>query len=437
MNGFCFEKTQKKDEEKMQKVKNRWLIAASAVGIHISIGSVYAWSNFTNPLIEQFGWSAKQVQLTFSIAILFLGLSAAFLGHFVEKYGPRKAGLLAAAFFGVGIFGSGFAVNMSSLPLLYIFYGVLGGIGLGVGYIAPVSTLVKWFPDRRGLATGLAIMGFGFAAAISSPIMNSLIQSVGTAETFYILGVAYFVVMVASSLYLEKPPADWSPAGFQEKVENGKSMLKQDLSQLKANEAIKTSRFYYLWVMLFINVTCGIAILSAAKPLAQESIGLTATEAAALVGVLGLFNGLGRIGWASISDYIGRTNTYTTFFAIQIVIFAVLPFTTSVILFQVMLAIVYTCYGGGFAAIPAYIGDLFGTKQLGAIHGYILTAWAAAGLAGPMFAAWMKDTTGSYSTSLTFFAGLFIIALIITFFIRKDIKKLQLLSTEEAKSLAS
>ncbi|RSK29474.1 MFS transporter [Bacillus sp. HMF5848] len=415
-------------------MKNRWLIAVSAVGIHISIGSVYAWSNFTNPLIDEFGWSAKQVQFTFSLAILFLGLSAAFLGHFVEKYGPRKAGLLAAGFFGAGIIGSGLAVNVGSLPLLYVTYGVLGGIGLGVGYIAPVSTLVKWFPDRRGLATGLAIMGFGFAAAISSPIMDSLIKSVGTANTFYILGVSYFAIMTLSSLYLEKPPVDWVPAGFKAKVEAGKT--KQDLSQLTANESIKTSRFYYLWLMLFINVTCGIAILSAAKPLAQESIGLSTAEAAALVGVLGIFNGLGRIGWASVSDYIGRPNTYTTFFVLQIVIFAILPHTTEAILFQVLLAIVYTCYGGGFASIPAFIGDMFGTKQLGAIHGYILTAWAAAGLAGPMFAAWVKDTTGSYAASLTFFAGLFVVALVVSLLIRRDIKKLRSKQAAEANQFA-
>ena len=413
----------------MKKVKNRWLIAASAVGIHISIGSVYAWSNFTDPLINEFGWSAKQVQFTFSLAILFLGLSAAFLGHFVEKYGPRKAGLLAASFFGIGIFGSGVAVSMGSLPLLYLFYGALGGIGLGVGYIAPVSTLVKWFPDRRGLATGLAIMGFGFAAAIASPVMDSLIKSVGTANTFYILGASYFIIMVASSLYLEKPPEGWLPEGFKEKQKQSKTT--GDLSQLTANEAIKTSRFYYLWIMLFINVTCGIAILSAAKPLAQESIGLTTTEAAALVGVLGIFNGLGRIGWATVSDYIGRPNTYTTFFVLQIGLFALLPHTTTAILFQVMLAIVYTCYGGGFASIPAYIGDMFGTKQLGAIHGYILTAWAAAGLVGPMFAAWMKDTTGSYAASLTFFAGMFVVALIISIIIRKDIRRLRKENTQQ------
>ncbi len=409
----------------MKKTKNRWLIALSAVGIHISIGSVYAWSNFTNPLIEQFGWSTSQVQLTFSIAILFLGLSAAFLGHFVERYGPRKAGLLAAVFFGIGITGSGLAVGMSSLPLLYVFYGMLGGIGLGVGYIAPVSTLVKWFPDRRGLATGLAIMGFGFAAAISSPIMEYLIVNMGLQNTFYILGVSYFLIMMLSSLYLEKPPEGWAPAGFTEKVQSGKKKVKEDLAQMTANQAVKTKRFYYLWLMLFINVTCGIAILSAAKPMAIDSIGMSTVEAAALVGVLGIFNGAGRLGWAAISDYIGRPNTYTTFFVIQLVLFAILPFTTNAIIFQVILAVIYTCYGGGFASIPAYIGDIFGTRQLGAIHGYILTAWSAAGVAGPMFAAWMKDTTGSYESSLLFFAGMFVIALIISLLIRVDINKLR------------
>ncbi|KAB2338088.1 OFA family MFS transporter [Cytobacillus depressus] len=409
----------------MEKVKNRWLIAASAVGIHISIGSVYAWSVFTKPIVAQFGWELTEVSFTFSLAILFLGLSAAFLGHFVEKYGPKKAGMLAAIFFGVGTIGSGLAINLASLPLLYIFYGVLGGIGLGVGYIAPVSTLVKWFPDRRGLATGLAIMGFGFAALISSPIMQSLIDAVGIANTFYILGISYFLIMMISSLYLAPPKEGWVPAGFQEKIKAGTKALKQDLSQLTANEAIKTKRFYYLWLMLFINVTCGIAIISAASPLAQESIGLNPIAAAALVGVLGAFNGLGRIGWASISDFIGRPNTYTTFFVIQVIAFPLVTMTTNPLLFQILLAVIYTCYGGGFSAIPAYIGDLFGTKQLGAIHGYILTAWSAAGLAGPMFASWIRETTGSYSQSLMVFAGMFAVALTISILIRIDIKKLR------------
>lgn len=415
----------------MKKKKSRWLIALSAVGIHISIGSVYAWSNFTTPLKDMFGWSDSEVALTFSIAILFLGLSAAFLGHFVEKYGPRKAGLLAATFFGIGIIGAGFAVDLSSKYLLYLFYGALGGIGLGVGYIAPVSTLVKWFPDRRGMATGLAIMGFGFAAAISSPIMNMLIQSVGVSKTFYLLGIAYFTIMTLSSLYLEKPEEGWLPEGLKEKIKSGKAKPTMDLSQLIANEAVKTRRFWYLWLMLFINITCGIAILAVAKPLAMESIGIDMTAAAALVGAIGIFNGLGRIGWASLSDSIGRPNTYTAFFSLQMVIFYILPDVSIKWLFMGMLIIVYTCYGGGFAAIPAYIGDLFGTKQLGAIHGYILTAWAAAGLVGPMFAAWIKDTTGSYSGSLTFFSGLFVVAFIISLLIRIDINKLKAKQTDK------
>ncbi|WP_199619573.1 L-lactate MFS transporter [Paenibacillus alkalitolerans] len=404
--------------------KNRWLIAAAAVGIHISIGSVYAWSVFSKPLMNQFGWDTKQVSFTFSLAILFLGLSAAFLGHFVEKHGPRKSGTLASIFFGIGIAGSGLAVHLGSLPLLYLFYGVLGGIGLGVGYITPVSSLVKWFPDRRGLATGLAIMGFGFAALICSPIMARLIQSVGIANTFYILGLIYFIVMFGSSQYLAPPESGWLPAGFKEKVAAGKVKIKGDLAQLTANQAVKTMRFWWLWLMLFINVTCGIAIIAVASPMAQEIAGMTPLAAAAMVGLMGLFNGLGRIGWASFSDYIGRPNVYTTFFALQIAAFFLLP-SVNAVLFQLLIFLILTCYGGGFASIPAYIGDLFGTKQLGAIHGYILTAWAAAGLVGPLFVSWVRDTTKSYVGTLSIFAIMFAVALVISILIRADIRKLR------------
>ena len=253
----------------MNKVKNRWLIAASAVGIHISIGSVYAWSVYTKPLIEKFGWGLKETQFTFSLAIFFLGISAAFLGHFLEKYGPKKSGLMSAIFFGLGIAGSGLAIKLESLPLLYLSYGVFGGIGLGIGYITPVSSLVKWFPDRRGLATGLAIMGFGFAALISSPLIVRLIFTVGIANTFFIMGTAYFIIIFVSSQYLSPPPAGWVPAGMKAHVASGKIKLNNDLSNLTANEAIKTKRFGYLWIMLFINITCGISIISVASPMAQ------------------------------------------------------------------------------------------------------------------------------------------------------------------------
>lgn len=404
----------------MGKTKNRWLIALAAVGIHISIGSVYAWSVFTNPIQNNFGWELSDVQMTFSIAILFLGLSAAFMGHFVEKHGPRKSGIVSASFFGIGLLIAGLSMNLESIWLLYIGYGVFGGIGLGIGYITPVSTLVKWFPDRRGLATGLAIMGFGFAALLASPIMARLIESVGLANTFFTLGVVYFLIMIVSALYLERPPLDY----MKDFAKNSNKKRAADLSQLTANESVKTRRFWYLWAMLFINVTCGIAILSVASPMTSEIAGLSAGAAATVVGLLGLFNGVGRIAWASISDYIGRTNVYTAFFVLQIAAFFLLPNTASIV-FIILLFLILTCYGGGFASIPAYIGDLFGTKQLGAIHGYILTAWAAAGLAGPIIAARIREATSSYAGMLYVFAFMFIVALIVSLLIRIDIKQLK------------
>lgn len=406
----------------MIKTKNRWLIALAGVGLHISIGSVYAWSVFTSPLQEQIGWTLSEVSLIFSIAIFFLGVSAAFMGHFVEKHGPRKSGLISTIFFASGLALSGYAVSIENLYLLYLGYGVLGGIGLGIGYITPVSTLVKWFPDRRGMATGLAIMGFGFAAMIASPVMSSLINSVGISNTFYIMAAVYFVIMICASLYLEKPVEGYHPKGLDL---NEANTVKKDYVQLVANEAIKTRRFYFLWLMLFINVTCGIAILAVASPMGQEVAGLSPATAAVMVGIMGVFNGAGRLIWATISDYIGRPNLYTTFFIIQIVIFALLPFTSNALLFMIMLFIMISCYGGGFSAIPAYIADLFGTKQLGAIHGYILTAWAMAGLVGPFIVSKVREATNSYNLTLYIFVAFFVIALVISMIIRQDIRKIK------------
>ncbi|WP_289891470.1 OFA family MFS transporter [Virgibacillus pantothenticus] len=409
----------------MNKVKNRWLIATAAVGIHISIGSAYAWSVFTKPMVAQYGWETTEISLAFSIAIFCLGFSAAFMGRFVEKQGPRKSGMLAALFFGIGVAGSGLATTYESLHMLYLFYGIIGGIGLGIGYIAPVSTLVKWFPDRRGLATGLAIMGFGFAALLSGPAAAAFIHSIGISNTFYLLGAIYFIVMTLSAQYLAPPPEGWAPKGFVNNQQHGKKQIKQDLSELTANEAIKTRRFWMLWFMLFINVTCGIAIISVASPMAQEIAKMSALAAAAMVGIMGLFNGGGRLGWASLSDYIGRPNVYTVFFIIQVIAFFMLPFADNAILFQVLIFAILTCYGGGFASIPAYIGDMFGTKQLGAIHGYILTAWAMAGIAGPLLLSLIYDTTKSYNLTMIIFGGLFMFALFISIWIRADIRKLK------------
>ncbi|MDX1346758.1 MAG: OFA family MFS transporter [Thiomicrorhabdus chilensis] len=405
--------------------KNRWLMALAAVGVHICIGSVYAWSVYVNPIKEEMNWTLTDVTIAFSIAIFFLGLSAALMGKFVEKNGPKVSAIIAAVLFGLGTAGSGLAILMESKMLLYFFYGVLGGCGLGIGYIAPVSTLVKWFPDKRGLATGLAIMGFGFASAVWGPTIKVLISSIGVSSTFIVLGAAYFVIMFASALYLEKPEEGYLPEGFKKKVEAGHKTIKPDLAMLGVHEAVKTPRFYGLWLMLFINVTCGIAIIGVASPLLQEVLGVSALVAAAAVGLMGIFNGAGRIFWASLSDYLTRPVVYIIFFATQAVAFYALPSIAEIILFQFVLYFIMSCYGGGFASIPAYIGDIFGTKELGAIHGYILTAWAAAGLVGPLIISMVKDATGSYAETLYVFSGFFVVALVISIAMLINIKAIQ------------
>lgn len=404
----------------MNKTPNRWIIAVSAIGIHLCIGSVYAWSVFIRPLITELGWELEETQLTFSLAIFVLGISAAFLGHFIEKKGPRTSGLLAAVFFGMGILGSGLAVKLESVYLLYLFYGLFGGLGLGLGYIAPVSALIRWFPDKPGLATGMAVMGFGFAAMISSPVIVYLLPRIGIANTFFTLGGAYFIIMLISSLYLVLPPKK-EPA---ETAEIKKNRIEVS-SELSAREAVRTRRFWYLWLMFFINIACGIAIISAASPMAREYTGMTAVAAAAMVGIMGLFNGAGRIGWASLSDRIGRPAIFTTFFALQIVAFVLLPNLGNEILFQGLIFLILSCYGGGFACMPAFIKDLFGTRQLGIIFGYILTAWAAAGMIGPLFAAWTRSVTDSYDGTLYVFAGLLAISLFLSLLVKKEMQEVQ------------
>lgn len=418
---------------KTKKVKNRWLIALSGVGIHICIGSAYAWSVFTNPMADAFGWSTSEISFAFSIAIFILGFSAAFMGRFVERKGPRVSGMLAALFFGVGVMGTGFATMIESLYAVYLFYGIIGGIGLGIGYISPVSTLVKWFPDHRGLATGLAIMGFGFAAMISGPAGEALVSSVGISNAFYILGACYFVVMMAASQYIEPPPKDWQPAGMEkkEKTKEKTQEVRGDLSQMTANQAIKTKPFWLLWTMLFLNTTAGIAIISVASPMGQELTGMTAVTAASVVGVMGVFNGGGRLVWATISDYIGRPNVYSVFFIIGVISYFTLPVTTSVILFEILVFAIVSGYGGGFSSIPAYIGDVFGTKQLGAIHGYMLTAWAVAGIAGPMLLSLTYDNTGSYTSTLIVFGMMHVISLILSIWIRADMRKMKQVSSKD------
>lgn len=416
------------------KMKNRWLIALSAIAIHLSIGSAYAYSVFKKPLSAQLGWSSTQVAWAFTIAIFILGFSAAIFGRFVEAKGPRISAMIAAVLFSAGQILAGVSTAIDSLILFYISYGLIGGVGLGIGYIAPVSTLVKWFPDRRGLATGMAVFGFGAGALVTGPIAARLIQSVGIPSTYYFLGIAYFILMFLGASYIARPPEGWQPASMKTNGQQGTVKVKADLAQLTASEAIRTKRFWYLWFMMFVNVSSGIMLISVASPMAQEKVGMSALAAAAMVGIMGLFNGGGRIGWAALSDFIGRPNIYTTFFIVQLIAFFILPNVTQVFTFQVLIYIIISMYGGGFASLPAFIGDIFGTKQLGAIHGYLLTAWSMAGVVGPLVVAYIHDVTDSYNFTFYVFAVLIALALITSFLIRMDIRSIEKLHQRKLKT---
>ena len=389
-------------------MRNRWFIALAAIGLHISIGSVYAWSVLTRPIMADMGFTLSQTTWTFSLAILMLGLSAGFLGSFAEKIGPKKSGLLAMLFWVTGLLGTAYALSIHNLTLLYLFYGIIGGIGLGIGYITPVSTLVKYFPNRPGFATGLAIMGFGFASLIAGPLMQYLVAQVGLVDTFIILGVIYLVIMGTSSLYL-KAPQQKHPT----RTSKDRSTMYVHTHGMLANDAMKTWQFGALWWVFFINITCGIGLLSLASPMAQEAIGMTPTAAASLVGIIGIFNGGGRIAWSTISDYLGRAQTYILFFIIEIVAFYLLAQTNSALTFQILILLIITCYGGGFSCMPAYLADLYGIRQLSTIHGRILTAWGLAGIAGPMLVSYFHEAGYGYTTALECFAALFVINTII------------------------
>jgi len=389
--------------------KNRWLIAASAMLIHLSIGSVYAYSVYQRPLQETQGWSIADVTLGFTVAIFTLGMSTALLGRYVERYGPRVSGTAAAVTFASGTVLAGVAVAYGSHVGFVLTYGLVAGVGLGLGYISPISTLVKWFPDRRGLATGLAVMGFGAGALVTGPIANWLIVTTSIPTTLYVLGAGYFVAMAAGATYLEKPPEGWMPEGTDPddivETDSHGVIVASDLEQRTAREALRTPQFYLVWLIVFLNVSAGIMLLSVASNMTQAITGASAAVAATVVGLIGVFNGAGRIVWSSLSDYLGRTTTYGVFFVVQIGAFLALPRLTTVTLFAGAMFLIITCYGGGFACLPAYLADLFGTQELGAIHGYTLTAWSMAGIAGPTLVARIVELTGGYELAFYVVAG--------------------------------
>ncbi len=447
---------------------NRWLIVPAALGIHLCIGSVYAWSLFNPALIKRIGvvtsaaddWSLKSVVWVFTVAIVFLGLAAAVAGKWLEKVGPRMVGVVAACCWGGGFIVGGFGIITGQLWLLYLGYGVIGGCGLGLGYVSPVSTLIRWFPDRRGMATGMAIMGFGGGAMIAKFMIEPLIRffhvsadylgsidsialvtdesgrrlaevagsmrevvvvsgnevanmispgaegvylvgtgTVGVAQAFFSLGIIYFVIMMCAAFAYRVPAEGWKPAGWEPPPEEAQSgMITQH--HVHIDQALKTPQFYQLWIVLCFNVTAGIGVLAVAKTMMTEIFGTTLPNivdfgfASTYVLMISLFNMVGRFIWASASDYLGRRNTYWIFFTLGILLYCSIPYTAQqvsinpgvvwLVYFYAATMIIFTMYGGGFATIPAYLADIFGTRYVGGIHGRLLTAWSSAGVFGPL-----------------------------------------------------
>ena len=422
---------------------NRWFIPAAALAIHLCIGQVYAFSVFKIPLMSRFDVGEVSVGWIFSVAIAMLGLSAAFGGTWVEKSGPRKSMVVAGTAWVLGFFVAALGIATGQLWLVYFGYGFIGGIGLGIGYIAPVSTLMKWFPDRPGLATGLAIMGFGGGALIASPMSNALMVlfgggtetenlASGLVPTFVVLALSYAVIIAAGAYVIRLPHPDWTPDGWDpSKVEATPMQTNLNVS---ANKALKTPQFWFLWIILFTNVTAGIGILENAAPMIQDYFpGVTAAAAAGFVGILSLANMGGRFIWSTASDYVGRKNIYLLYLGVGALLYLVIAFFggSLLALFIVSAMLLLSFYGGGFSTIPAYLRDMFGYYQVGAIHGRILTAWAAAGIAGPLIVNSVVESQSAagnqgpelYTLSMYIMVGLLVLGLIANVLMRPVAKK--------------
>ncbi|WP_085908425.1 OFA family MFS transporter [Kiloniella majae] len=454
---------------------NRWLVPPASIAIHLCIGSVYAWSIFNAPLVKEYGvvtgaaddWSLSSVVWIFSTAIVFLGLAAAIGGKWLERVGPRTVGVLAACCWGGGFLVGGLGISTHQLWLIYLGYGAIGGVGLGLAYVSPVSTLLRWFPDRRGMATGMAIMGFGGGAMIGAPLKTYLLELfyqapeylgkvtdidlitqggrrfaevagsqvevvvasvsdmakvplagpegvyvVGTGDTgvtgvFLTLGIAYFVIMIIAAFSYRIPAPGWKPEGWisPSADESSKRMITND--DVHIDQAIKTPQFYRLWIVLCFNVTAGIGVIGVAKTMMAEIFGSTlpgivdASFAATYVLMISVFNMCGRFIWASMSDFIGRKNTYHCFFILGTLLYISIPFVANqvsinpaimwLVLFYAATMVIFTMYGGGFATIPAYLADVFGTLHVGGIHGRLLTAWSTAGVLGPFAITYLRQ----------------------------------------------
>lgn len=412
---------------------NRWLVPPAAIAVHMCIGEVYGFSVFNVPLTQAgAGWTIPQVGWIYSIALFMLGMSAAVLGKWVERSGPRQAMVASCACFCGGLLISAVGVKLKLLWLLYLGYGFTGGIGLGLGYIAPVSTLIKWFPDRPGMATGMAIMGFGGGALIGAPLGVKLMEhfksatSIGVAEAFVVMAGLYAVSMLFGACIVRVPPEGWKPAGWEPK-EHVKPMMTN--ASVAVEVAWKTPQFWCLWVVLCMNVSAGIGILGQASKMCSDMFGVSAAVGGGFAGLLSIFNMGGRFVWSSVSDYTGRKAVYCLYFLLGALLYCAVPWTQHLqnkALFVAVTAVIITMYGGGFATIPAYLRDLFGTYQVGAIHGRLITAWSVAALLGPSLVNYISTArieagvpkAEAYNTTMFLMAGLLLIGLIANLLVR-------------------
>ncbi len=392
---------------------NRWGIAVAGFLMQVALGAVYAWSVFRIPLSSRFHWSIAQVTLTFTIAISVLGVASFLGGLWLNKKGPRIVALTGGFLYGLGVFLASFSADR--LWWLYLSYGVIGGIGLGFGYIVPVAVLVKWFPDRRGLITGIAVGGFGAGALVTAPVATRLIQSVGVLQTFAYLGIAYLIVTMATGFFMQNPPAGWAPEGWTPSAIQTAQRSKSDYT---LGAALRTWQWWALWLLLFLNTSAGISLISQESPMFQKIAVVNAVVAAGMVGIVSVGNAAGRVFWAWVSDAITRRWTFVVMFILQFGLFWILPSLGAVALLTTVSFVILMCYGGGFGTMPAFAADYFGSKNVGPIYGLMLTAWGAASAFGPLLIAHTLKTTGSYASGLHIIAMIMAVSTVLPILVR-------------------
>ncbi|HEY7419571.1 MAG TPA: OFA family MFS transporter [Ktedonobacteraceae bacterium] len=372
---------------------NRWVIAIAAFLVQLALGAVYAWSVFLTPVMKLFNASKGDATTTFTLTLVALSIAAGFGGYFQNRFGPRVVATVGGLLYGIGIILAGFA---PSLFVLYLTYGIISGIGIGLGYIVPLAMLIKWFPDRRGFITGLAVAGFGLGALITSPVAAALIQANGVQTTFIMLGIVYLIVVVVAAQFFRRAPEGYAPAGWQPSVQQ---QLVRSSRDYTLSESLGTVRWYILWLILALNVTAGAALIAVASPMAVELTGVSTVTAALLVSTNSAFNGVGRLFWGWVSDAIGRPTTFLIMFALQCVVFLLIPFVGSFGLLIFVSGIILLCYGGGFGTMPAFAADFFGPKNSGVIYGTMLTAWGAGAILGPQLIARVPTKTALFIIS--------------------------------------